>query len=182
MTRCTWPLDRERSALVGRKTTALNKECWSNALRAASMAKLLDLGTLEYVEGWVVGNELPIPMSHAWLRDPITKTIIDPTPVYHESEAGHTYFPAVSYGRTGLAKVAQEVGIQPFALDDEPDAWHAAYLAAQVWCVGKAGALHLHDHHIGAKERQWIEEAEENPDVEVTLSDDGRTVTSEVKT
>lgn len=159
-----YPLDAERSRELAVAILAQNKQCWSNTFRAMTYPRGVGLAEgLEYVEGWVVANDLPIVMEHAWLVDPEAGVIIDPTPVYHAEGRGHTYFPAVSYTRLGLARVAVNVGQQPFALRDEPDAWHAAYLAAQVWAVGKDGALLLHDHHIGERERQWVEEANERP-------------------
>lgn len=162
--RTDWAVDVERSALLARKLGAVDRECWSNAYRGMSMARIFDLDwPLEYAEGWVVCDPLPIVTDHAWLVDPEAGVIIDPTPIYHQ-QPGRSYFPAVSYGRAGFARAAVEVGIQPFARRLEPDAWRAAYWAAQVWVMGKEGVRYLHDQHLTEQDLQWIEEAEENPD------------------
>lgn len=164
MARSDWEVDTERSALLARKIGAVDKECWSNALRGMSMARIFDLDwPLEYVEGWVICTPFPIVTEHAWLVDPEAGVIIDPTPVYHQTPS-RLYFPAVSYGRVGFARAAVEVGQQPFARVTEPDAWRSSYWAAQVWVMGKAGVLFLHDHHMTEQDQAWIDQAEENPE------------------
>jgi hypothetical protein len=157
-------VDVERSRLLARKVGAVNKQCWANAFRGMGMAPIFDLDwPLEYVEGWVAMANLPIATDHAWLVDTEARVIIDPTPIYHE-DPGRAYFPAVSYGRAGFARAAVEVGQQPFALKQEPEAWRAAYWAAQVWVIGKEGCLYLHDQHLTEEDREYIDQAEENPD------------------
>ena len=102
-------LNRVLSKRAAKTINAVRNGCWENAYRA--LMELPELAHGQYVEGWFVRIDLPIPIEHAWIE--LEGKLIDPTPIsWH---ARYAYLPALRFTRDELVEALMEKTALPIA-------------------------------------------------------------------
>lgn len=81
-------VDRKASRSMAKLIGATNLASFTNAILGLGTER----GQYLYVEGFVVSDDLPVAVEHAWLERIADGVIVDPTPIYHCREAERNYF------------------------------------------------------------------------------------------
>ena len=89
------------------------RECFRNATQLC-IATSLDQLSLFYCEGWSCAEFL-IPLHYAWLYDPQTNEIVDPTWAFHEKLSG-LYRATFTVTANNLLNVLRDFGSIKFPL------------------------------------------------------------------
>lgn len=118
-------IDLLRSQQIGQDIGAIPKRCWGNAALGC-----VHLGVGEYIEGWVVWDDTPLALAHAWIE--IDGVIIDPT-----IQAVGSYYAGARYSPDDI-----HPGTLPYVLQyDRGGLGHPGYYAAMRAAYAQTGIM-----------------------------------------